>query len=475
MRNGHQVTRDVVTALLIGLPLLVLTLFAWATRHPEHPWVEEARSWPLVGTWTDSAVPRTAQERAGKSTDPPSIQTVTQYTDLHLWFDRGSEIFANVADATPSEVLTVPTRLEIRERRGDWLEVAGHSRGWVQFSGDPIVAGEPPSQHRTVWVRPGDALLDRAGGRRVERVGAIANLPVVATATNDWVEVIYDDRKLWLRAPEFTGGEPPLGSAVAPLLPMAAVPIDTARRDSALRAFSGEPITSTAGPYTMVGDSPRIRSLTALCHRRLAAADREFEALTGLTPQGPGRETLLVFARRDNYLAFLTGAPRVSDQTGLTDPDGYSLPAEGFAATFFEGRSDHEVCAVLVHEVAHLVSRRALGPALPPWLAEGLATHIEDGNKAGADVTLGPTLVRMEDEFYAGDLDQRYRIVAAAVGTLLTDPRFAEASRSFLAERAAGQALPSGPGTTAAGYWSGLVDQLGIGEEELWRHIASTS
>ncbi len=473
MRHGRLLARDIATALLIAMPVCVLAALAWATRHPDHARVEAARDWPLLGSWIDSAVPHPSQEHARQDILPTSVETTTRYTNLHLWFDRNTEVFANVSDAEASSVLTAPTRLEVLEQQGDWLHVVGHVRGWIHYGADPIEAQDPPSQHRTVWVRPGDVLYDRSAGEAVDQATVIANLPVVATATDDWVEVVYRDRKLWLQAPEFTGGDPPLGSAVAPLLPMAAVPINPVRLDLARQAFTGEPVSSTSGPYSIVGDTPRVRSLAALCDRRMADSDMEFEALTGLVPRGSGRETLLVFNRRDDYRTFLAGAPRVSDHPGMTDPDGYSLPAEGFAATFLEDRSDAEVCAILVHEVAHLISRRALGPALPPWLAEGLATRLERRAGSIPNVGTGPALVRMEDDFYAGDLDQRYRLVAAAIDLLLTDERFADATRAFLAARAAGSPLPDGPGITAASYWSALLERVGIDEVDLWRQIES--
>jgi hypothetical protein len=41
-----------------------------------------------------------------------------------------------------------------------------------------------------------------------------------------------------------------------------------------------------------------------------------------------------------------------------------------------EGSSDRAVVPVLRHELGHLLNRRALGPALPPWLDEGIADDL---------------------------------------------------------------------------------------------------
>ena len=39
-------------------------------------------------------------------------------------------------------------------------------------------------------------------------------------------------------------------------------------------------------------------------------------------------------------------------------------------------RAAEEILATLVHELTHLLNRRALGPALPPWLGEGIAADL---------------------------------------------------------------------------------------------------
>jgi hypothetical protein len=48
------------------------------------------------------------------------------------------------------------------------------------------------------------------------------------------------------------------------------------------------------------------------------------------------------------------------------------------------------VAATLVHELTHLANRRALGPALPPWLDEGLADDLATAS-IGAGGGLDPT------------------------------------------------------------------------------------
>lgn len=467
VRNVKILIRDAVTALVICVPLLAIAIGAWASRNPDHPRIDAARRWPVVGDWIAGLMPTTepSVDRERRAT-PTSTDTVLQFTGLRAWFEAGTPILADRATHSPTHTLEVPTRLEIVEQRGEFVRVAGVVEGWTPFSGDPISLAELPSGHRTTWVDPGRELLDGPRGEPFVRTDRIANLPVVDTGPGDWVQVIHGDRKLWLEAPDFTGGTPPMGSEPEPLRPLAAVPLSASSLAAARSAFIGNEVTKQAGPYSLLGDSPRLESLATACSGGLAAIDSELEQRTGLSLLGPPRETLIVFSTRQAYRAFLATAPQLP--TSARDPDGYALPARGFAATFVQGRADAEICAVLVHEAAHLASRRALGPALPPWLAEGLTTWIEGRPLTALDIEAASTLVRMEEDFYATDLDRRYRTVAAIVRSLLTDPRWAPATRSFLADRAAGRPLSGGAGTSAADYWSTLVETVGADEKDIW-------
>lgn len=472
MRNVKLLIRDAVTALVIGVPLVVVAIAGWATHNPDHPRVEAARHWRLVGGWVARLAPATAATtdtvveggRAPRAVTPASA--VLEFTGLQVWFEAGTAIHAEPRGASPGESLGVPTRLDVVEQRGEWLRVAGVVDGWTWHTGDPTALAEVPSQHRTAWLRPGTDLLDRPGGTPVATMDRIANLPVVATGDDAWVQVIYTNRKLWVEAPDFTGGEPPMGSEPEPLRPLSAVPLSASSLAAAQSAFTGDEVTTQAGPYSLLGDSHRLGSLATACSGELAAIDSGLEQRTGLSLLGPPRETLIVFSTRQGYRNFLATAPQLPK--GARDPDGYALPARGFAATFVQGRADAEICTVLVHEAVHLASRRALGPALPPWLAEGLATWLEGRSLIAIDPATAHSLVRMEEEFYAADLDRRYRTVAAILRTLLTDPRWRPATKTFLADRAAGRPLPGGPGTSAADYWSALVDAVGAGEEDIW-------
>jgi hypothetical protein len=60
---------------------------------------------------------------------------------------------------------------------------------------------------------------------------------------------------------------------------------------------------------------------------------------------------------------------------------------------FYRGdRPAAEVAGTLVHELAHLLNRRGLGPALPPWLDEGIADDLAQSDFSATDALLPGTL-----------------------------------------------------------------------------------
>ncbi len=110
----------------------------------------------------------------------------------------------------------------------------------------------------------------------------------------------------------------------------------------------------------------------------------------GVTPVGQAEEAILLFADREGYESFaelVEGGPMPPGTTGHA--------ARGLVATYAGERSPVEICRSLLHEIAHLLERRSLGPALPPWLGEGLARdftgHLLDD---GVDVAWVAAAVR---------------------------------------------------------------------------------
>lgn len=170
------------------------------------------------------------------------------------------------------------------------------------------------------------------------------------------------------RAPA-AGAEPPLGRAVEAPRPLPARPADPERLRAAQAALGGAPQRTMLGPYALIADAglePPLARWSALA----AALDAAFTERTGCAPLGEPAETVVLFADEGSYRTLQRSEARLAGiATG-----GHAIA--GLAALWSTGRRAGEVEATLVHELTHFVARRALGPALPPWLDEGLAEDL---------------------------------------------------------------------------------------------------
>ena len=108
----------------------------------------------------------------------------------------------------------------------------------------------------------------------------------------------------------------------------------------------------------------------------------------------------MLFRRRASYEQYLarTGGP--ASETGHF--------AGGIVALYREGRLIEDVRTTLVHELVHALARRGLGPALPPWLDEGMADEpAESRIGAGAESSRAPSrhhaAVRRLFEMHGGE------------------------------------------------------------------------
>ncbi|MGH2628331.1 MAG: hypothetical protein ACRDHY_16965 [Anaerolineales bacterium] len=123
-----------------------------------------------------------------------------------------------------------------------------------------------------------------------------------------------------------------------------------------------------------------------------AAFEDAYRGRYGLAPVGEPAETVVLFAGEAAYRAF---QEREAQLAGLA-ASGHTVP--GPVALFDGGRGRAEVAGTLVHELAHLLNRRAIGPALPSWLDEGIAddlalSRIDEAGRL-APGTLGGAVVQ---------------------------------------------------------------------------------
>ena len=290
-----------------------LGVLAWATHHPDHPRVTAARDWPLLG----SAVARFQQQYLYEPT--PDSQNATAPSSV-----------APYATTPPTD-----------------------SSGQT-FDAKP-----------SLWVTPGTKLYERpsADAALVLTFDRYANLMEIEESAG-WIRIRFKDRVGWLepRPDE----EPILGRGTEPLGPIASAPPDRERLKSAQARLGMALNITKLGPYTLYTDS-RNQVLIERLRRLAPQLDDVFARRFGLRPIGEPAEAVVLFERFEDYRAFKNQTARL---VGL-NAAGHA--GRGMAA-FFRGEQDlDDVTAVFVHEITHLISHRAVGPALPLWLGEGLA------------------------------------------------------------------------------------------------------
>jgi len=172
-----------------------------------------------------------------------------------------------------------------------------------------------------------------------------------------------------VRPAESAPGEPPLGRAAEPPRPLPGRSADPERLRAAETRLGASLQRTAAGPYGLLVDArlaPPLERWGALA----GALDAAYAERTGQAPIGEPAETVVLFADEAAYRDFQGLETRIA---GI--PTGGHASA-GLAALWSLDRTPDEIESTLVHELVHFVSRRALGPALPPWLDEGLAEDL---------------------------------------------------------------------------------------------------
>ena len=343
---------------LVWAALLALLVGVWAFFNPDSALVARAEEWPWVGPY--------AQELRRRGPEPFSIPPE----------GTGEEI----AEEIPEPV--------VRRRPRPSPVPAPRPETGIEIPSD----AEPEGVER-VTVKPGIPLLaePRPGAPRVLTPTRIAVLKVLDRRPG-WVQVQYGEVTGWLPSRDWIGPEPPLGSDPDPVRPMTGRGPDEQRLDWARARLMPPEVVGNVGPYvvyTDLRDPPRL----SFFDRVAAGLDAAYRSRYQVSPIGDPAEAVVLFSRESDYRAFLGQATSVAE-----------LPASGHTGhgivSLFDGRRPQgEVASTLVHELAHLLNRRAIGPALPSWLEEGIADDLSQSqiDRSGRLLpgTLGGVTVRV--------------------------------------------------------------------------------
>ncbi len=224
-----------------------------------------------------------------------------------------------------------------------------------------------------VWVAPGLAIRaePRAGSALLATVDEVAKIPF-RRRRGDHFEVRYAGVAGWVFLPGYDRGDaaaPPLGTAPEPPLPLPPREPDAALLARAREALGTDQRSGRLGPYELHTDS-KDPALAALLASLAVETERVYRARYGRTPVGEARGAVVLFESEGAYRIFQLQSENLAGVAAAGHND------RGVVALYVGGRRSEEVGATLVHELGHLLNRRALGPALPPWLDEGLCEDL---------------------------------------------------------------------------------------------------
>lgn len=328
--------------------LTLLGTFAWLTRHPDAEIVRRAQEWPIVGPlagWFREVYLHSPRSPA--PADQPGPEPTAAESDG--------------ADAEPHVVVVVPSPEDIGARSHIW-----------------VPAGTP------VYAEP-----DLASSV-LERVPSLSN-PARLDQRGDWFRIRrarpeQPPLEGWVLLEDYRDPEPELLRQPEPVFPLPAAAPDPERVAAARAVMTGGGVAASCGPHPLYTDA-REQGFSSFCARLVHALEDLYTARYGLEPVSPPAEAIFAFRRKQDYEAF-------RDQEGVEVESSlaHASPSRGYLALPLEAGDRAEAHAVLIHELTHLLNRRALGPALPPWLDEGLADDLA-ASQIDGDGSLHPELL----------------------------------------------------------------------------------
>ena len=305
----------------VFLILILLGGFAWLTQNPDSEVLAAARGWPLVGPLADRfRVTYLAPEQ-------PTVATT-----------GGQE----------------PNTEEVRV----------------------YLYPEESLATTFVWVEPGTQLHERPDEQSpvLHAMTTISNLPVLERR-EEWYRVSrpvegFERQRGWVWLENYQDPTPEALREPDPVLPMPARAPDSDTLAVASEAMISGSIRVSCGLYFLVTDAEDAEWLR-LCPQVTEQVEEVYRRRYGLEPVSPPAETILLFRKDTSYKEF-----RASQGVPWEFDTAHASASRGYLAMYQGDRSTASLLGTLVHELVHLLNRRALGPWLPPWLEEGIADDL---------------------------------------------------------------------------------------------------
>jgi hypothetical protein len=330
--------RNVLPILFLVFVLGILAVFAWATRNPDAELVRQAEEWPVVGPWAARFRQRYLPPR------PPA--------------GPGPEILRPRPSRPPEEAQDERPEAPAADRRATDAEV--------------------------VWVLPGAVMRRQpsATAAAIKRFDAVASADRLERR-GDWFHVRHFGERGWvfLEGYDERGG-PPYGDTPEPTRALMPRPPDAAALQLARELLGDRERIVRLGPYTTYTDLDDL-DLLGVLDRLASQAEGLYRERYGLEPLGAPAAALVLYRTELAYRVLEKRSPQLA---GLHSAGHAS---RGVAVLYEGDRSRADVGTTLTHELVHFLNRRALGPALPPWIDEGLADGLAT-SRVGAEGRIEP-------------------------------------------------------------------------------------
>ncbi len=243
---------------------------------------------------------------------------------------------------------------------------------------DSPILGAPPAfdlsgeRHDMAWVEAEARLHQEPAVRSptLVRVAVGAEFPVLERR-GPWVRLRYGSWTGWVLLEGEDSADPFEGQGLGEEAPVGwAAPFepDPEHLRQARGFLAGERVTSL-GAYRLYTDLTDEDLLSDLS--RVASQLPElFEERFGLAAKPGENETVVLYAAEETYRAYAESR----QERSVLDSSGHAVG--GLAVLSAGARQGGEVRSLLVHEITHLLTFRALGQGLPYWLTEGLAEDL---------------------------------------------------------------------------------------------------
>lgn len=353
--------REVLPWALLLVFLVTFGGLTWLTRHPDAEILLQAETWPAIG-------PLASAFRSKYSAPPPPQEPAASEWVV----ERLREINVEVP------------------RRPD---------------GDPM------------WLLPGAELRRRPDPQApvIETLDAVSNV-VRLEQQGHWYKVYRHGRNAWVYVENYAADGPPYGEEPEAPGPLPGRSPKAAELDAARQLLGEQATQRTFGAYTAYTDSRDAALLDSLDNlaRRLEPV---YVERYGRSPVGSAEAVVVLYRREEDYRQL---RDQLRELAGLPASGHHS---RGLIALYVGDRTPQGVGSTLVHELVHTLNRRALGPALPPWLDEGMADD------------LASSRITSDGRFVVDELNGQVRpedghvVISGALGALLDLRRAQRAGR----------------------------------------------